>query len=141
MKPVLLHVSAIFLSLAGGVLVSLAFPPWNQDWLIWIGFTPVLAGLLLFPRGWIASIIRGAVFGGTFGGLVFSWLLAGGLTGDWMWNFLSLALLGGIWGAFVGLFVQLPSKERSSSGFSDFAGIWFQLGRVDKIDLSFARGS
>ena len=48
MKPVLLHVSAIFLSLVGGILVSLAFPPWNQDWLIWIGFTPVLAGLLLF---------------------------------------------------------------------------------------------
>lgn len=111
MKPVLLHVSAIVLSLAGGVLVSLAFPPWNQDWLVWIGFTPVLAGLLLFPRGWVASIIRGAVFGGTFGGMVFSWLLAGGLIGDWMWNFLSLALLGGIWGAFVGLFVQLPSKD------------------------------
>src|SRR5258708_20522145 len=34
MKPVLLHVSPIFLSLVGGVLVSLSFPPWNQDWLI-----------------------------------------------------------------------------------------------------------
>ena len=111
MKPLLLHVSTILLSLAGGVLVSLAFPPWNQDWLIWIGFTPVLAGLLLFPRGWIASLVRGAVFGGTFGGLVFSWLLAGGLTGDWMWNFLSLALQGGIWGVFVGLFVQLPARS------------------------------
>ena len=111
MKPVLLHVSAIFLSLLGGVLVSLAFPPWNQDWLIWIGFTPVLAALLLFPRGWIVSLIHGAVFGGTFGGLVFSWLLAGGRTNDWMWNFLSLTLLGGIWGIFVGLFVQLPAKS------------------------------
>ncbi len=110
MKPVLLHVSLIFLSLAGGVLVSLAFPPWNQDWLIWIGFTPVLAGLLLFPRGWMASLIQGTVFGGIFGGLVFSWLLAGGRTNDWMWNFLSLAVLGGIWGIFVGLFIQLPAK-------------------------------
>src|SRR5260370_21422569 len=111
MKPVLLHVSAIFLSLVGGVLVSLAFPPWNLDWLIWIGFTPVLAGLLLFPRGWIASLIHGAVFGGTFGGLVFSWLLAGGRANDWMGNFLSLMLLGGIWGIFVGLFVQLPARS------------------------------
>jgi apolipoprotein N-acyltransferase len=111
MKPVLLHVSATFLSLAGGFLVALAFPPWDQDWLIWVGFIPVLAGLLLFPRGWIASLIQGAVFGGTFGGLVFSWLLAGGRTNDWMWNFLSLALLGGIWGIFVGLFVQLPAKS------------------------------
>jgi len=111
MKPVLLHVSAIFLSLAGGVLVSLAFPPWNQDWLIWIGFTPVLAGLLFLPRGWIASLIQGAVFGGTFGGLVFSWLLPGGRTNDWIWNFLSLILVGGMWGIFVGLFVQLPAKS------------------------------
>jgi apolipoprotein N-acyltransferase len=113
MKPVLLHVSAISLSVVGGILVSLAFPPWNQDWLIWIGFTPVLAGLLLFPRGWIPSFIHGAIFGGTFGGLVFSWLLAGGRTNDWMWNFLSLMLLGGIWGIFVGLFVQLPAKSGS----------------------------
>ncbi len=111
MKPALLHVLAIFLSLVGGVLVSLAFPPWNQDWLIWIGFTPVLAGVLLFPRGWIASLIHGAIFGGTFGGLVFSWLLAGGRANDWMWNFLSLMLLGGIWGIFVGLFVQLPASS------------------------------
>jgi apolipoprotein N-acyltransferase len=111
MKTVLLQVSAILLSLAGGVLVSLAFPPWNQDWVVWIGFIPVLAGLLLLPHGWIASFIRGAVFGGTFGGVVFSWLLAGGHTNDWMWNFLSLALLGGVWGIFVGLCVQLPAKS------------------------------
>jgi apolipoprotein N-acyltransferase len=111
MKAVPPYLSGVFLSLAGGILVSLAFPPWNQDWLIWIGFTPVLAGLLLFPRGWIASLIQGAVFGGTFGGLVFSWLLAGGRTNDWIWNLSSLAVVGGIWGSFVGLFVQLPAKS------------------------------
>jgi apolipoprotein N-acyltransferase len=130
MKPVLLHISPILLSLVGGVLVSLAFPPWNQDWLIWFGFTPVLAGLLLFPHGRIASLILGAVFGGTFGGLVFSWLLAGGHTNDWMWNFLSLMLVGGIWGVFVGLFVQLPAKSGTQQvspilpGYSFSSGAW-----------------
>jgi apolipoprotein N-acyltransferase len=110
MKPFVHHALLVFLSLTSGVLVSLAFPPWNQDWLIWIGFTPVLAGLLLFPRRWIASLIQGAVFGGSFGGLVFSWLLPRG-TKDWMWNFLSLALLGGIWAVFVSQIVRLPVKS------------------------------
>src|SRR3984957_8966826 len=108
MKRLLLQLSPILLSLAGGVLIALAFPPWNYDWLIWIGFTPALAGLLLFPRHWVGSLIQGAVFGGTFGGLVFSWLLRGGHTSGWMCNVASLALLGAIWGIFVGLFVRLP---------------------------------
>jgi apolipoprotein N-acyltransferase len=108
MKPFLLHLSAILLSLGGGILVALAFPPWNYGWLIWIGFTPVLAGLLLFPRRWVTSLIQGAVFGGTFGGRVFSWLRAAGHPNDWWSNFASLALLGAIWGIFVCLFVRLP---------------------------------
>ncbi len=111
MKRLLLPVLAILLSLLGGVLVAIAFPPWNYDWLIWIGFTPVLAGLLLFPRHWITSLIQGAVFAGTFGGVVFSWLWTGGRLADWFSNVATLALLGVIWGSFVGLFVQLPVKS------------------------------
>jgi apolipoprotein N-acyltransferase len=111
MKPHLLHLSTILLSLAAGVLVALAFPPWNQDWLIWIGFTPVLAGLLLFPRRWVSSLIQGAVFGGTFGGLVFYWLWAGGRRNDWISNVASLALVGAIWGIFVSLLIRLPASS------------------------------
>ena len=130
MKPHLLKLAPILLSLAGGVLVALAFPPWNQDWLIWIGFVPALAGLLLFPRHWVTSLIQGAVFAGTFGGLVFSWLWAGGRPSDWAWNVGSLAVLGAIWGWFVGLFVQLPvgDGDRKVSpilpGYGFSAGAW-----------------
>lgn len=99
MRAILLRSSAILLSIVGGVVTAMAFPPWNYDWLIWIGFTPVLVGLLLFPRRWVFSLVQGAVFGGTFGGLVFSWLWASGHPGDWAWNVASLALLGAIWGA------------------------------------------
>ncbi len=69
MKPHLFKLAPILLNLAGGVLIALAFPPWNQDWLIWVGFVPALAGLLLFPRHWITSLIQGALFAGTFGGM------------------------------------------------------------------------
>src|SRR5271163_1165302 len=106
MKPLLLDLSAVLLSLFGGVLVALAFPPWNYDWLVWIGFIPVLAGLLLFPRPWFIALSEGAVFGGTFGGLVFSWLWTGGSPKDWISNVVSLALLGAIWGMFLNLFVR-----------------------------------
>jgi apolipoprotein N-acyltransferase len=111
MKPLLLHLSALLLSLLGGILIALAFPPWNHDWLIWIGFTPVLAGLLLVRRRWFHSLIQGALFGGTFGGLVFSWLWRGGRLSDWMSNVASLALVGAIWGIFINLFVRLPPKS------------------------------
>jgi apolipoprotein N-acyltransferase len=111
MKPFLLHLSPILLSVVGGILIALAFPPWNQVWLIWVGFTPVLAGLLLFPRRWVTSLIQGAIFGGTFGGLTFSWLWGDGHPNDWVSNVASLALLGAIWGIFVGLFVRLPAKS------------------------------
>ena len=111
MRAILLRSSAILLSIVGGVVTAMAFPPWNYDWLIWIGFTPVLVGLLLFPRRWVFSLVQGAVFGGTFGGLVFSWLWASGHPGDWAWNVASLALLGAIWGGFIGFFVQLPARS------------------------------
>ena len=109
MKPLLLKIAPILLSLLGGVLIALAFPPWNFGGLIWIGFTPVLAGLLLFPRRWVFSLIQGAIFGGTFGGMVFSWLWVGGRPSDWLSNTASLALLGAIWGIFLDLFVHLPA--------------------------------
>jgi apolipoprotein N-acyltransferase len=130
MKPLFLNLSTILLSLLGGVLIALAFPPWNFDWLIWIGFTPVLAGLLLFPRHWTNSLIQGAVFGATFSALVFSWLLAQGRVNDWFFNVASLTLVGAIWGVFVGLFVQLPARtsERTVSpilpGYGFSAAAW-----------------
>jgi len=132
MKPFLLNLPAILLSLAGGVLIALTFPPWNYYWLIWIGFTPVLAGLLLFPRRWVTSLIQGAIFGGTFGGMVFSWLWAGGRPNDWLSNFASLALLGAIWGIFVGLFVRLPAGNGSRKVLPILPGYGFNAAAWSK---------
>jgi len=112
MKSSLLRIFAILLSIVGGIVVAVAFPPWNQDWLIWIGFTPVLVGLLLCSRNWLAALIQGALFGGTFGGFAFAWLSKGGRPADWIWNTGSLALVGALWGLIVSLLVQLPALTR-----------------------------
>jgi apolipoprotein N-acyltransferase len=111
MKRSLIWLLANLLSVVGGLLVAAAFPPWNQDWLIWVGFTPVLAGLVLFRRGRLAALIQGALFGGTFGGMAFSWLWKGGRMGDWCWNTGSLALVGAFWGFIVSLLVKMPGRS------------------------------
>src|SRR6516164_2816375 len=110
----ILHLTTILLSALSGFIVAVAFPPWNQSWLIWVGFIPVLSALLLFSRHWGLSLLRGLVFGGTFGGFLFSWLLSNGRLADLLTNTISLALLGGIWGLFVGSLVQLPAESGKS---------------------------
>ena len=107
----ILHSATILLSALSGFIVAVAFPPWNQSWLIWIGFIPVLSALLLFSRHWLLSLLRGTVFGGTLAGFLFSWLLLNGRMADWATNTASLALVGGVWGLFAGLLVQLPAKS------------------------------
>jgi apolipoprotein N-acyltransferase len=111
MKTFVLQLATILLSVLSGIVAAAAFPSWNQSWLIWVGFIPVLSGLLLFSRHWFFSLLRGVVFGGVFGGFLFSWLLSDSRPADWLINTGSLALIGGIWGLFVGLFVQLPAKS------------------------------
>jgi apolipoprotein N-acyltransferase len=111
MKHSLTWLLPILLSVVAGLLVAAAFPPWDQDWLIWVGFTPVLAGLVLLNRRWVAALIQGALFGGTFGGMAFSWLWKGGRMADWCWNTGSLALVGALWGLIVALLVKLPARD------------------------------
>src|SRR5262249_17495166 len=64
MKTYLVNLTTILLSVFSGFIVAVAFPPWNQSWLIWVGFTPALCALLLFSRHWGLGLLRGLAFGG-----------------------------------------------------------------------------
>jgi apolipoprotein N-acyltransferase len=132
MKTFALHLVTILLSVSSGFIVALAFPPWNQNWLIWIGFIPVLSSLLLFSRHWLPSLFRGASFGGVFGGFLFWWLLAANHPADWLINTASLALVGAIWGVFVGLLVQLPAKSDKKKISPILPGYGFNSGGWSK---------
>ena len=132
MKASVLQLSTILLSVLSGVVAAGAFPPWNQSWLIWVGFIPVLSALLLFSQHWFVSLLRGAVFGGVFGGLLFSWLLGDSRLADWLTNTGSLALIGGIWGLFVGQSIQLPAKSDKKKLSPILPGYGFNSGGWNK---------
>jgi len=111
MKNVVSQLLAILLSLLSGLLVALAFPPWNLEWLIWVALTPILGALLLFKSDWRFSLFRGALFGAGFGAITFSWLAQGGRVTEWFWNVGSIAVVGAIWAYVVARFVELPVKK------------------------------
>lgn len=99
----------LVLSVMSGLALGLAFPPWNQEYLVWAGFIPVLAALLLFRSNWLKSLFCGALFGLCLGTILFFWLLDIQAVQDWMIAVGGLGLIGAIWGALLGLLVRLPT--------------------------------
>jgi len=64
----------LLLSVLGGVLIALGFPPWNISWLIWVAFIPVLISLLAIPGRALLVLLQGVLFSTTFGIITFHWL-------------------------------------------------------------------
>ncbi|HUU81666.1 MAG TPA: apolipoprotein N-acyltransferase [Acidobacteriota bacterium] len=90
----LFHICA---PISSGVMLALAFPRYDQLWLVWIGLVPLLLVIVgMRPwRAFFASGLGGVVF---FVG-IFQWILAfPGFT------FLHQAILGVYVGTFIGLF-------------------------------------
>ena len=61
-----------------GFLLALAFPGWNQGWLVWIALTPLVAAVWFSPRparrAWLRNALLGYVAGYVFFSVTFSWL-------------------------------------------------------------------
>src|SRR5258708_30229136 len=98
----------IGLSVLSGVLLGLAFPPWNVSWLVWIAFVPVLSGLLILRGPAVVLLVPGTLFSGPFGLIAFNWLGA-----ETPWNQLAqnhgtLVVAGAIWAWAVCRFTVLP---------------------------------
>jgi apolipoprotein N-acyltransferase len=106
----------IGLSLLSGVLLALAFPPWNISWLVWIAFIPVLTGLLILRGSALVLFVQGAVFSATFGFIAFGWLGV-----EMRWNELAqnvgtLVVTGAVWAWLVGRFAVLPEFPKGKTG-------------------------
>ena len=99
-----------------GVLVAVAFPPWNFEWIIWVALIPVLFALLFLRSNWLTALAQGAVFGAVFGGITFFWRLTAGAPSDWAWNVFGLAVVGVGWSTFINRFVHLPEKPENKKG-------------------------
>jgi apolipoprotein N-acyltransferase len=106
----------IGLSLLSGVLLGLAFPPWNVSWLVWIAFIPVLSGLLVLGGSAVVLLVQGAVFSATFGYIAFSWLEAEIRWYELAQNVGTLIVAGAVWAWLVGRFAVLPEFPKGKTG-------------------------
>jgi len=106
----------IGLSLLSGVLLGLAFPPWNVSWLVWIAFVPVLSGLLILGGSALVLLVQGTLFSGTFGLIAFNWLGAETRLNELAQNVGTLVVAGAVWAWLVGRFAVLPEFPRAKSG-------------------------
>jgi apolipoprotein N-acyltransferase len=106
----------IGLSVLSGVLLGLAFPPWNISWLVWIAFVPVLSGLLILRGSALVLLVQGALFSATFGLIAFNWLGAESRWNELAQNVGTLIVAGAVWAWLVGRFAVLPEFPRAKSG-------------------------
>jgi apolipoprotein N-acyltransferase len=106
----------IGLSLLSGVLLGLAFPPWNVSWLVWIAFIPVLAGLLILRGSTLVLLVQGALFCATFGFTAFSWLGVENRWNELAQNVVTLVVAGAVWAWLVGRFAVLPEFPKAKTG-------------------------
>jgi apolipoprotein N-acyltransferase len=106
----------IGLGLLSGVLLGLAFPPWNVSWLVWVAFVPVLCGLLILRGSAPVLLIQGTIFSATFGLIAFSWLGAETRWSELAQNCGTLIVMGAIWAWLVGRFASLPEFAKTKNG-------------------------
>src|ERR1700751_1519478 len=92
----------IGLSVLSGVLLGLAFPPWNVSWLVWIAFVPVLGALLILRGSAPVLLVQGALFCATFGFIAFSWLGVEARWNELAQNVGALAVAGAVWAWLIG---------------------------------------
>lgn len=98
-------------AVATGLLLGLAYPPFEQGWLVWIAFVPLICAVW-FRRD--ASALGHFVLG-YVAGLVFFWISLFWLTEvtgpGWFVLAFYLALYPAVWAAFVGVVVRPDRRE------------------------------
>jgi apolipoprotein N-acyltransferase len=76
-------------AILSGVLCTLCFPPFNQNWLCWIALTPLIAAVWFSgedsKRRWLRDLSLGYVAGVIFFTAAFSWLGVLGTLYDNFW--------------------------------------------------------
>jgi len=96
-----------------GLLATACFPPFNQDWLVWVCLTPLIVAIWFSGkdarRPWLRNLLLGYVSGLVFFTTAFSWLGALGSLFDNLFLCglpfllsLYLAMHWGFWAWFIG---------------------------------------
>lgn len=92
-------------SILSGGLLGLAYPPFEQDWLIWIALVPLICALWFREhRSPLGHFLHGYVAGLVFFWIAFFWLTEVTEPGWFILSFY-LAIYFGVWGWFAGTVV------------------------------------
>src|SRR3984957_3857286 len=102
----------LLLSVLGGILIALGFPPWNFSWLVWIAFVPILFSLLSLRGRAVLVILKGVLFSVTFGLIAFHWLWKEHRYQELGTILGVFGLQGIIWSWFVWRFCKLPELAK-----------------------------
>lgn len=92
-----------------GLLMGLAYPPFEQSWLIWVALVPLICALWFRPKkSALGHFLHGYVAGLIFFWIVFFWLTEVTQPGWFVLSFY-LALYFGVWGWFAGVII-IPER-------------------------------
>jgi len=106
------------LAALSGLLMGLAYPPFDQGWLVWICLAPLLAALWFTPRWTARDWLRGALLGYACG-LIFFWIAFFWITSVTVLGWFLLPLYLSLYPAVFGVFAVTagaPSTKSDAAG-------------------------
>jgi len=134
-------------AVASGVLMALAYPPFELEWLIWIALTPLTCALWFRPnRTPLGHFLIGYITGVVFFLTVFVWITEVTSPG-WILLCFYLAIYFGIWGWFAGTVVcpDRPVDSETPKSRRPWMNSWTNLrlvlsGAAAWVGLEWIRG-
>jgi len=140
------------LAVLSGGLMALAYPPFNQDWLIWLALTPLICAVWFGPATGRWRVLRllglGYATGLTFFWGVFFWVTEVSVEG-WFALAFYLGLYPAVWALYAGT-VGRPRDPAASDGGALRRSVWLSswrnlrlaaLGAAAWVGLEWVRGT
>lgn len=105
-------------AVVSALMLAAAYPPFEQAWLCWLAFTPLICAIWFAPRGAKTNTLRAAAIGYLWGliffAITFSWITE--VTGGgWVVLSLYFALYPAAWTAY--LAVMIPRGKARDASF------------------------
>lgn len=134
-------------AILSGVLMALAYPPFEYDWLIWVALVPLIGALWFRPnRSPLGHLVLGYTTGVVFFLIVFVWITEVTPPG-WVLLCMYLGIFIGVWGWFAGtvVFPERRTDAQTPYNRQPWMNSWTNLrlvasGAAAWVGLEWVRG-